>query len=284
VFKWIYDNIYSGIDTRGLNKINQEFSYLKDKSIIEKKKKYDNFKSLLEHNKVIKKGSGNKLTIKQIEEITELYKSEYYRIKKKLEKGNWKDIERKKSTRPNNLRQSKLLNNNNNNNNNNIIKLTELMNLVKLMPSLSSIKLTELMNLVKLMPSLSSIKLTELIGLTELEIRVLEIRTNNPTYGKRKLCKIIKRDYFRHLHISDSSIGRILKHLHIKNLITLNSNKLKKKKKPNDTTKPRNFEGKHAQRWNYKKHHISNLKNVKYNNINIIDNINKISMEELIQE
>jgi hypothetical protein len=99
------ENIYSGMDCSCFRLVSPEINYTEE--ILRKKKSYENFKSLLEHNRIIKKGSGNKLTLKKIEEITNLSKSEYYRIKAKLEKGNWKDIERK-SKRPKNVRQSKI--------------------------------------------------------------------------------------------------------------------------------------------------------------------------------
>jgi hypothetical protein len=106
----IVNRILSGVDSSGLNKISPEFSSynVKDKYIIELKIKYDNFKRLLEHNRKIKRGSNSsRLTIRQIEEIVGLSETEYYRIGKKLEKGNWKDIERK-SKKPKNVRQSKI--------------------------------------------------------------------------------------------------------------------------------------------------------------------------------
>ncbi|MDR0571528.1 MAG: hypothetical protein LBG48_01610 [Rickettsiales bacterium] len=64
------ENLFSGINTKGLNKICPEISYTKE--TLEKIKKYNNFKNLLEHNKTIKKGSGKKLTIEQTEEITNI--------------------------------------------------------------------------------------------------------------------------------------------------------------------------------------------------------------------
>jgi IS30 family transposase len=60
-------------------------------------------------------------------------------------------------------------------------------------------------------------------------------------------------------------------------LIRLKGSKLKKKEKKNANTKPRNFEGKYAKAWNYEEHHISNLKNIKHNNID------KLKLGELIQ-
>ncbi|MDR0572066.1 MAG: hypothetical protein LBG48_04415 [Rickettsiales bacterium] len=37
-------NLFSSIDTRGLNKINQEITYLKDKRLIELRRRYNIFK------------------------------------------------------------------------------------------------------------------------------------------------------------------------------------------------------------------------------------------------
>jgi IS30 family transposase len=99
-------NAYSGAHIKGLDLISPEIN-IKDEFIKRRKKQYGNFKDLLEHNRTAKKGSGNKLTIKKIGEITGLSKSEYYRIGKKLDRGNWNDIERK-STKPHNYRKSKI--------------------------------------------------------------------------------------------------------------------------------------------------------------------------------
>jgi hypothetical protein len=51
---------------------------MKDKFIKQRIKQYNDFKGLLGHKRTIKRGSGNKLIIKKIEEITNLSKSEYY--------------------------------------------------------------------------------------------------------------------------------------------------------------------------------------------------------------
>jgi hypothetical protein len=62
----IINNLFSNIDIRESNKINQVINYLKSKEIIELKRKYDNFFILLE-NKEYKRKSGPS---KRIEEIT----------------------------------------------------------------------------------------------------------------------------------------------------------------------------------------------------------------------
>jgi len=73
--------------------------------------------------------------------------------------------------------------------------------------------------------------------------RVLQIRRNNPTYGKFKIKVILQRDYG--LEISESTVGRILKHLMDKHLITRSLSAIRTKKK-------RNFTKGHAIRWSYK--------------------------------
>jgi uncharacterized protein YerC len=103
----LYNNLFSGMDTRGLNKIVNPINYLKNKSIIERKKQYDTFNLLLNQNKKIKKKE-ERLSYKDIEQITGISKRTYYRIKQKVEiKGStfWKALE-KESTRPNKVRQS----------------------------------------------------------------------------------------------------------------------------------------------------------------------------------
>lgn len=84
---WVQKTLY-GVNYRWLNKINQDISYfdkyyIKDNKVIELKNKFDDFTKLLQQNKQIIRGKGNKLTIKEIESITGLSKSRYYRIKKK---------------------------------------------------------------------------------------------------------------------------------------------------------------------------------------------------------
>jgi len=73
--------------------------------------------------------------------------------------------------------------------------------------------------------------------------RVLLIRRQNPTYGKFKIAKILKRDFG--LTISESTVGRILAHLKAKHLITRSSSAIR-------TCKKRSFSETHAQKWTYK--------------------------------
>lgn len=73
--------------------------------------------------------------------------------------------------------------------------------------------------------------------------RVLEVRRKNPTYGKYKIHIILNRDYG--LNISESSVGRILKHLMEKKLITRSSSAIRSRKQ-------RNFKRGHARAWTYK--------------------------------
>ena len=75
---------------------NEEESLIKDKDIIFKRQQYLCFTELLRQNKAIKKGSGLKTTIKDIEKATGMSKSTYYRIRTKLKvKGftYWKTLE-----------------------------------------------------------------------------------------------------------------------------------------------------------------------------------------------
>jgi transposase len=102
----IVDSIYSGIDNRGLNKICPEINYLKDKFIKQRKKQYELFTLLLRQNKKIKKKE-DRLSCKEIQKETGISKRTYYRLKKELKTKDWKGIERK-STRPKNVRQSKI--------------------------------------------------------------------------------------------------------------------------------------------------------------------------------
>ena len=57
---------------------NEEESLIKDKDIIFKRQQYLCFTELLTQNKAIKKGSGLKTTIKDIEKVTGMSKSTYY--------------------------------------------------------------------------------------------------------------------------------------------------------------------------------------------------------------
>ncbi len=73
--------------------------------------------------------------------------------------------------------------------------------------------------------------------------RVLKIRRENPTYGKSKITTIIKRDHEK--IILESTVGRILKHLKEKGLLTKSRSALRIKRK-------RNFQKGHAQRADFK--------------------------------
>lgn len=70
---------------------------------------------------------------------------------------------------------------------------------------------------------------------------VLSIRRENPTYGKAKIAVILKRDHL--LCLSESTVGRILKHLMMKGLIQRSISAPHKKRR-------RCFKG-HAQPWIY---------------------------------
>ena len=70
---------------------------------------------------------------------------------------------------------------------------------------------------------------------------VLCIRRENPTYGKAKMAVILKRDH--ETEISESTVGRILKHLMDKGLIQKSLSAPHKKRR-------RRFKG-HAQPWTY---------------------------------
>jgi transposase InsO family protein/predicted DNA-binding transcriptional regulator AlpA len=100
------ENIYSGVDSSCFRLISPEINYLKDEFIKKKKKQYDCFKLLLEKNRKIKKKE-DRLTYKEITKISGISRPTYYRLKKELEIKDWKGIERK-STRPRNVRQSKI--------------------------------------------------------------------------------------------------------------------------------------------------------------------------------
>ena len=72
---------------------------------------------------------------------------------------------------------------------------------------------------------------------------VLQVRRQNPTYGKFKIAIILKRDF--DCPISESTGGRILAHLKQKGLITKSVSAAKKRKS-------RNFSNTHARAWTYK--------------------------------
>lgn len=70
---------------------------------------------------------------------------------------------------------------------------------------------------------------------------VLRLRRENPTYGKAKISVILKRDF--DIYISESTVGRILKHLMKKGLVQKSLSAPRQKRK-------RNFK-KHAKPWSY---------------------------------
>ena len=74
---------------------------------------------------------------------------------------------------------------------------------------------------------------------------VLEIRRENPTYGKAKIAVIIKRDYEK--QISESTVGRILSHLKEKGLIQKSLSAARSKRK-------RNFKKGYAKPWTFKEY------------------------------
>ena len=71
---------------------------------------------------------------------------------------------------------------------------------------------------------------------------VLHIRRENPTYGKEKIAIILKRDHGQ--TISESTVGRILRFLKVKNLITKSPSALR--------TKRKRIFNRHAQPWKFK--------------------------------
>lgn len=71
---------------------------------------------------------------------------------------------------------------------------------------------------------------------------VLKLRRENPTYGKAKIAVILKRD--NGLGLSESTVGRIIKHLMSKGLVQRSASASRQKRK-------RAFKG-HAQKWQYK--------------------------------
>jgi transposase InsO family protein len=78
-------------------------------------------------------------------------------------------------------------------------------------------------------------------GEAELQL-VLRIRRENSTYGKEKITEILKRDH--DFTMSESTVGRIIKHLKEKGLITKSGSALRTKRK-------RNFKS-HANSWTFK--------------------------------
>lgn len=77
-------------------------------------------------------------------------------------------------------------------------------------------------------------------GESEIQL-ILRLRREKPTYGKAKLSVILKRDH--RLSLSESTVGRILKHLMEKGLILKSLSAPRQKRK-------RKFQ-KHAQLWKY---------------------------------
>lgn len=73
---------------------------------------------------------------------------------------------------------------------------------------------------------------------------VLRVRRDNPTYGKAKIAVILARDFQQFL--SESSVGRILKQLMTKGLISRSSSAIRSRKK-------RQFSQGHAKRWRYER-------------------------------
>ena len=74
---------------------------------------------------------------------------------------------------------------------------------------------------------------------------VLRLRRENPTYGKAKLTVILKRDH--NLKIGEGTVGRILRHLMDKGLVTKSISALRCRRK-------RNFIKTHSQSWCFKKY------------------------------
>lgn len=72
---------------------------------------------------------------------------------------------------------------------------------------------------------------------------VLQVRLENPTYGKNKIAIILKRDLGQ--NISESTVGRILNHLKAKSLIQKSASALRVKRK-------RNFAKGHATAYQFK--------------------------------
>lgn len=73
--------------------------------------------------------------------------------------------------------------------------------------------------------------------------RILQLRRENPTYGKAKIAIILNRDF--ELKISESTVGRILTFLANKKLISRSPSAIRSRKK-------RNYNKGHAKPWCYK--------------------------------
>ena len=74
---------------------------------------------------------------------------------------------------------------------------------------------------------------------------VLRVRRENPSYGKVKIAIILNRDH--NTKISESTVGRILKFLMQKGLVTKSASACRVKRK-------RNFAKVHAKAWSYKEY------------------------------
>ncbi len=81
-------------------------------------------------------------------------------------------------------------------------------------------RITALSKGIKL-PTRKPKKLNKACWVESQKQRVLEVRRENPTYGKEKITVMLKRDFG--LEISVSMVGRILKHLFEKALIQKSS-------------------------------------------------------------
>ena len=93
---------------------------------------------------------------------------------------------------------------------------------------------------------------------------VLKIRKESPTYGKEKIGVIINRDY--EVKLSVSTVGRILRHLMDKGLVTKSISAMRVKRK-------RNFVTSHAKRWKFKKYEDMELgENVQIDHMTRIGN------------
>ena len=270
--------ILYNIDYRGLNKINQEIEYIKDNKVLNRKKSYETFKLLLSKNKKIK-NKKDKLTYKEIEDISGISKRTYYYINKEVKQKGltyWKtlEIDNKNSTknrRPKNFRKSKILNNK------------------EIIDKILKIRLDN--------PTYGKSKIKAILDREYKNINNIDnnnsnnIDNNNSNNidnnnNSNNIDNNIYNNVYNNINnnipnnisnnISESTIGRILKELSNKSLITLKGSKLNKKLKPNEinNTKPRNFNNSYSKRWNYKNNSITiKEKGNKNNNISNKNNI-----------
>ena len=108
----IVHKVFYNVNRHYIKNINTgiEEELIKDEDIKRKRQQYLSFSKLLTQNKAIKKGSGLKTTIKDIEKVTGMSKTTYYRIKEKIEvKGFtfWRSCIKQKTT-PKRFRTSKI--------------------------------------------------------------------------------------------------------------------------------------------------------------------------------